>query len=759
MIAHWFHAVFIWFFNDYYDIFILMNIQKILRYALLGGVFIIPFIPLFVAQEMFFPFITGKNFAFRIIVELLAGAWVVLAYWDASYRPKWSWILAMFATFVGVIAIADFFGENSLKSIWSNYERMEGLIGLVHLFAYFLVIISVLKTEKLWMRFFNVSLGVSALMGIYGLFQLSGVLEINQGGVRVDGTFGNSAYLAVYNLFHIFLAAFLLFKQKRDVWLRVVYGLIIALNLVILYFTATRGAILGLIGGVLLTTILIALFEKESQAFKKGAIGILLGLLLLVGGFLVAKDTSFVKESPVLSRFASISINETTTKSRFMVWNMAVQGFKERPVLGWGQENFNFVFNKYYDPGMYGQEPWFDRAHNVFLDWLIAGGILGLLAYLSLFATGLYFLWFGIGTLSIVSKSILTGLLASYFFHNLFVFDNLISYIMFFSVLGYIHSINTREGKLELLLGRISSRVKSIFNGGVMDIIIAPLIVIIVIFSLYFFNYKALATNLTLLEALKPHPQEKGILTNLELFKEAIAYNSFGTQEAREQLSQATFTISSIIDVPQEIKNSFISLADNQLQKQIEDVPGDARHHLFYASFFDRYGRYDDAIVQYKKALELSPNKQMIYFSLVGSYLNNGEYKIALDLARQAFELEPRYSDARKVYAVAAIYNKDKELVEELLIPAFGTVTPDDNRLVQAYAKVGQHDKVVTIWQGRVEKSPSNAQYHLSLASAYLENNERQKAVKEIESAIEMEPKLKDQGQYYINEINAGRNP
>src|SRR3989344_3553367 len=117
--------------------------------------------------------------------------------------------------------------------------------------------------------------------------------------------------------------------------------------------------------------------------------------VILVSGFLVVRDPpnfvsrnstlsylvlytqNFVKNSPVLSRFASINVEETTTKSRFMIWNMAMQGLKERPILGWGQESFNYVFNKYYDPGMYGQEQWFDRTHNIIFDWLIAGGILG----------------------------------------------------------------------------------------------------------------------------------------------------------------------------------------------------------------------------------------------------------------------------------------------------------------------------------------------------------------------------------------------
>lgn len=731
--------------------------QKILKYTLWGGVFLVPFIPLIVANEMLFPFIVGKNFSFRIIVEILFGVWLLLAYWDTSYRPKISVVLITATVFTGIIALADFFGENPFKSIWSNYERMEGLVGLVHLYAYFLIIIAVLNTEKLWERFLNVSLGVSVIMGIYGLFQLGGVLEINQGGVRVDGTFGNASYLAVYTLFNIFIAAFMALKQKREMWMRGVYGAIILLNLVMLYFTATRGAILGLLVGVFVTTILIALFERKHPALKKIAIGIFAGIIILVGGFFIVKDTEFVKESQVLSRFASISLNETTTKSRFMVWNMAYQGFKEKPLLGWGQENFNFVFNKYYDPGMYGQEPWFDRTHNVFFDWLIVGGVFGLLAYLSLFISALYLLWIRVTSLSVVSKSILTGLFAGYFFQNLFVFDNLISYILFFSILGYIHSVSTRDTDFRVFFGKIMMRIKTLFGGGVMNIIVAPLIVIVVIFSLYFFNYKAIVTNYTLLDALKP--QESGLSKNLELFEKALTYNSFGGQEVREQLSQVAFTISNVAEIPQDIKNSFILFTDKELQKQIELVPNDARHHLFYASFLDRNGRYDEAVAHYEKAIELSPNKQAIYFGLVGAYLNKGEMKKALELARYAFELEPKYNDARKVYAVIAIYNKDDALAEELLIPVFGTVTPDDDRLVSAYTATGQYDKVVVIWKERVEKNPDNPQFRLSLAAAYLGNGERGKAIKEVEKVMAVTPEFKEQGQYYINEIRAGRTP
>ena len=89
-------------------------------------------------------------------------------------------------------------------------------------------------------------------------------------------------------------------------------------------------------------------------------------------------------------------------------------------LLKFSVTDFNYVFNKHYNPLMYGQEPWFDRTHNVVLDWMINAGFLGLVSYLGLFATAIYMLWFRKNNISSLERSLLTGLLAAYFFHNLF---------------------------------------------------------------------------------------------------------------------------------------------------------------------------------------------------------------------------------------------------------------------------------------------------------------------------------------------------
>ena len=118
---------------------------------------------------------------------------------------------------------------------------------------------------------------------------------------------------------------------------------------------------------------------------------------------------------------------------------MAFKGVLERPLTGYGQEGFNYIFNKYYDPSLYKQEQWFDRAHNAFIDWLSAGGLPAFLLYLSLFGSAILLLWRS-SELSRPERIALTAALAGYAIHNFFVFDNLYSYIYFFALLALIDS-------------------------------------------------------------------------------------------------------------------------------------------------------------------------------------------------------------------------------------------------------------------------------------------------------------------------------
>ena len=486
-----------------------MTLNKTLRWISILSIFAITFIPLVVSSYLFFPYITGKNVLFRALAEIGFGAWLILAFRDRRYRLPVSFISISLGVFLFILFIADLHGAYWYKSFWSNFERMEGLVAHIHLFLYFLVASAMIKGEKLWRRLFQTSLGVSIIVGFFAVTQLfaSGSFQ----STRVDATLGNADYLAVYMLFNAFFALYLILRKETGRVERWIYSAITLFDLIIMYFTATRGVILGFGVGLFIMMVLISIFEKENLNLRKWSRWIIAVLIAIVIIFVLVRNVPAVKNNSVLGRFATASLTGGDISARFQIWDMAFQGFKERPILGWGQDNFNFVFNKYYNPGMYGQEQWFDRSHDVFLDWLIAGGILGLLSYLLIFAGGVYYIWRkehhafwktalpflrkSQNQLSIVEKSLFTGLLAGYFFQNLFVFDNIVSYILFFSVLAFIASMSKPITEIEY------AEPKSVLANSA-----AVLIIVLVCVGIYEFAWKPFIASHDLVYAIEIQP-------------------------------------------------------------------------------------------------------------------------------------------------------------------------------------------------------------------------------------------------------------
>ncbi|PIR46489.1 MAG: hypothetical protein COV07_03980, partial [Candidatus Vogelbacteria bacterium CG10_big_fil_rev_8_21_14_0_10_45_14] len=111
-------------------------------------------------------------------------------------------------------------------------------------------------------------------------------------------------------------------------------------------------------------------------------------------------------------------------------------------------------------------------------------------------------------------------------------------------------------------------------------------------------------------------------------------------------------------------------------------------------------------------------------------------------------------------YILAAIFSKERVLEMELIEKhdMMNTVASDP-RFLQAYISTMRYDALTNIWQARIEKEPNNAQNYMSLAATYLLSNKRQDAIKAIEGAIRVAPDAKEQGEYLISEIRAGRNP
>ena len=740
-----------------------MKYTTALKWILLIGIAAVPFITFIVAGNfpfippMFFPYITGKNFVFRILVELLLLAYVILALKEPKYRPHSSLLMWAALAFVVWMGAATFFSVDGVKSFWSNFERMDGYVTVLHTFIFFVITGAVLTAEKWWNVFFRVSVVAGTLQGFYALSQLLnwfGLTPSSQSGIRVDTTFGNAIYVAVFMLFTIFITLYLLIKDRRFVWLQSVYGVALVLQGIALFYSQTRGATLGVLGGLVIAAVYIGLRAREPQwkVIRVWSLGLLGGLVLLAGVFIAFKDSSFVRTSPTLNRIASISLSDKTTQSRFTLWfDMALPGALEKPVFGWGQENFNYVFNKYYVPSMYGQEQWFDRTHNEFFDWLISGGFPAFIIYI------LFFLFAACALirseLSVPEQAVFLGLLGAYGFSNLTVFHDLLSFVFFFVILAFLHGHSWNPLPRAMIWHKTGD--------DRMIAIVAPIAAVIILGGVWMLNAPGLTRAQTLILALSNNNPATGAAFSPEdriaSFKTALSQGDLGTQETIEQLFQfASNGIATASGISPQLKQEAYTFTHATGEGLLKARPDDARLELFMSVFLAQFGRYDESIQHLIKASELSPKKQQILFQLGNTYLQKGDTAQAVAAFKKAFELDTTYENARALYASSLYYAGDKSGADKVLIEGFGTVLYDNDQLLQIYGNTKQFDRVVGIWKSRVEKNPKDANIHLGLASAYFAAGNGAQTIEELKKVAELNPEMAAQAQSLISQIQSG---
>lgn len=735
-----------------------MNYTAYLRWGVITGLFATLFVPFLIADgalvlNMFFPYITGKNFIFRIIVEIVAVLYIALALREPKYRPHGSWLMWSILAFMAWMAIATITSADPLKSFWSNFERMEGYVGLVHLFVFFVVAGAVLGAEKLWERFFNTSIGASMVMGIYALMQALHVLGLaptSQSGARADTSFGNATYLAVYMLFNIFLTLFMLARGRVSSGMQTFYGLALVFQFTGLYLTQTRGALLGAIGGLIVASIWIAWRARgaEFKSLRKIAIGGLIAVAVLAGVFVAFREP-LQSVGGTVGRLASISFDEKTTRSRlFSIWPMALQGAAERPITGWGQENFSYVFNANYQPEMWDQEQWFDRAHNQFLDWMIAGGFPAFLLYVSFFGLAAWAI--ARSELNAAQQAVLLGLLAGYAFNNLFVFDNLMSSVYFFAILAFAH------GMMQNPLPGRAWFSRPVGDHGVA--IAAPLIALVIVLAGWSANAPGMARAHTLVRTLATGNDPATALWGYQRTLGPVVWpgSPLGQQEATEQIMTYAGNTVTGAQVADTLKQEYLATALDAAQALMERRKDDARLELFLSGLYSQYGKYEEAIAHAKRATQLSPDKQQILFHLGLTYVNAGQEQDALDAFKKAYELAPENDQALVYYAAGEYFLGRIGNGDKLLNERFGSTIVDNQQLLQLYTNLKMYDRVVAIWKMRLEKSPEDFNTNLGLAGAYYAAGNTTATVEQLKKLQQLDPARAAQIQGLIDQLQSG---
>ncbi len=424
------------------------NFFKVSKFFIYAALFSV----VLVNTETLFPFIVTKYVFLRIAVGLalilfLLG-WFFLKKEESKIfqvevlnRLKSPLVIAV-SIFVFVFLLAGFFGFNPQNSFWSNFERGEGGFQLLTFYVFFLLLVLLFKYKKDWQTALWVSLAAAVVMISYGILAALGTPGLIGPELsfwrRFQGSLGNPAYVGTYLMFIIGYSAYLFVSEKR--W-RILLAALILFYAVFFWLAQTRGAFLGLAAGVFFF-LLYLIFKKGKKWRWRGVTITIIFILLFVGTISFVQSMDYHKR-PQWIRWISIDLSGVSFQSRLWTWEAALKAIQERPLLGWGPENFGRVFDKYFDtrhfiPGV-PSDTWYDRAHNVFLDYLIAAGTFGLLSYISIF-TVFYLMFFKSQKVleeSTASQAFIFAMPLAYLVQGIVIFDVLPIYLNLFLFLSF----------------------------------------------------------------------------------------------------------------------------------------------------------------------------------------------------------------------------------------------------------------------------------------------------------------------------------
>jgi len=263
-------------------------------------------------------------------------------------------------------------------------------------------------------------------------------------------------------------------------------------------------------------------------------------------------------------------------------------------------------------------------------------------------------------------------------------------------------------------------------------------------------NIRVYEASTDLIQALSP---QSAIGLNLDYFQKALALNTVGVPETREQFLEISSQVAASSQVSYEDKVKFVQAASDAMQKQLEDTPMDSRYLLFYGSFLDNIGQYKPAIPFLEKARDYSPNKQTILFSLGSGYLMTGQYDEAFNTFQKAYQLDTSFGQAKELYAASAVYSKKLDVVTEL----YGNATPLVDSIAKAYANTSDYASALKIVRAEIAADPNNAAAHLLIASIYVKKGDSVDAVSELKKAETLDPKYTASADQLIKQLQAGK--
>jgi O-antigen ligase len=554
-----------------------LSVSNKMEKVIKTGLYLTLLTPLIISKNVIYPFTFSKAIYFQIFIEILAVLWLVyLLFGYRAKENKFNWKTPLFwalLIFVAISFLSSVFGINFSQSFWSNFERMDGVFFLIHLFVYFLLLRAFFK-EKDWKIFWQVFLGISLIIGIVSLLSPGETIG------RISGVFGNPIYLGAFFAFSTFIGAWFFFCEKRRVW-QILFGATTIFYFILVFLTGSRGPFIGVILGLLGLSFLAIFILKFSQKTKI-AIGLSFLVLILLGGAAYGFRDSPLLEKTALGRVVDLKIEH----ARIITWQISISMWKERPLLGWGQENFESGFSKYFKPELFRYEKsWFDKPHNKYLEVLTSSGLLGLLAYLNIIGV----LAFYLKSLSRKRKTItvfFSGLIAAYLFQNLFAFDTPSTYLIFFSVISFLDFeyqsvMKKHKDKKEKAKMTTMSFAENSF---------CLILIILLCVGLYQYNWKAVKSSRLFRAALNlPAQTQVSGREIIKIYKEVL--NIFPQNSHQFRLLMTEKIANLAIEGDARFQNKeVLAVLELELKKNLIDYPLSVKSYFGLAKIYQLLG-------------------------------------------------------------------------------------------------------------------------------------------------------------------------
>jgi len=329
--------------------------------------------------------------------------------------------------------LSTMFSVARFVSWWGSYQRLQGTYTFLSYVIIALLTMGHLRRPDQIRRLQHVIIMTSLPIAFYGIFQHYNLDPLPWGGdvsIRIAANAGNAIFLAAYLIMAVFLTMeriyssfhFMLTSGSDSegdsldipaVMAGSVYFLIFLFQLLAIAWTQSRGPWLGFFLGFYLFVLLLisALRPKRHFPLVLSWVGVgVLGLALI---FLMNTSPIFepLKSVPYVGRLTELlDFESRTAKVRTLIWQGAADMslphdaliFPDqstdtinplRPLVGYGPEAMWIAYNPFYPPELAHWEarnasP--DRAHNETWDSIVVTGLLGFLAYMSLFIAIFY---------------------------------------------------------------------------------------------------------------------------------------------------------------------------------------------------------------------------------------------------------------------------------------------------------------------------------------------------------------------------------